>query len=360
MSQRLSSAELEAFSSAELAVAATACTLCLLSGVFVASVAFESRKMAVGACALWRCGLRPSPRAVAPFTQLWAPRLVLHGCGTLCLAAMLLRLPAWWALPGGAWASGTGQGLQALLCRLSPSLAYGVALPGLSALAVAQLAAPRGPLLPPGDLGFGEEAGGRGWLRRRADGAQRLRLALLAAAPFAAAQTLLAFHDPLLGGGGLRRALGPRWVDCFARQAGGLACRPALASAFLSLLSALLFGAALLWQCRRLAAACVSRRLLRRTRWLGAGLGAAPVASALLRGAAQLWAQPQSLRFELLMAADFGAVICAVASGVLPLAVLPSAEAAAAQRTLRRERAAAALGPDAEVVAGFVLPAGKD
>ena len=322
-SPSLSSSKLALFSAVELAVVLAACLGCLASGVFVASVAAEARKT-------------PS---VAPFTQLWAPRLVLHGVGTLCLAAMLLRLPAWWALPAGSWASGTGGGKQALLCRLSPSLAYGVALPTLSSLAVAVLALPRGPLLPGAEGGARRGLGGCCFW-----GTQRLRPALLAAAPFAAAQTLLAFHDPLLGDGrGLRARLPARWVDCFASTSPGrLACRPALASAFLSLVSALVFGAALALHCRRLAGSCVSRRLAARTRWLGLLLGAAPLASALLRGAAQLWSQPHSLRFELLMAADFAAVILAVAACILPLSILPSAEAAAAGRALANEAEAPA------------------
>jgi hypothetical protein len=165
-----------------------------------------------------------------------------------------------------------------------------------------------------------------------------LRSALLCASPFAVLQWLLAFHDPLLGRGGLRRRLSARWVEGATVLSLGTraatVCVPALASAFLSLLSSLLFGALLALQCRRASREAVSRRLAARSRRVGALAGGAPLADALFRGAAALWARPHTMRFELLMAADFAACIVAALSAVLLLSLLPSLEVAAAARAI--------------------------
>jgi hypothetical protein len=303
----LSASSLELFSAVELAAAGSTAALCLLSAAFVAYVAFYARR---------------TP-CVSPFTALWGPRLVLHGCGCGCLGAMLLRLPAWWAIPQ-AWV-GTRVWAQGLLCRLSLCLAYGAFLPLLTALALCVVALPRHALLPCD--------GGEGAPRRRTrSGAQLVLLAVAAATPFAAAQTLIAFHDQTFGHrGGLRRRLGARWLDATAPAAPGscpeetpdcLLCSVPLLSAACSALAALLFGAAQLWHCRQLARAAVSRRLAVRASWLGRLLALAPLVSAALRGTATLSAPPQLL-FQLLMAADFAAVALALGAAVAALSVLP-------------------------------------
>jgi len=197
----LPASALEAFSAAELALSGAGAALLLAGGVFVAGVALASRSAPV----------------LTPFTALWAPRLGLHAAAVLALGAMLLRLPGWWSAGGASWtgAGATALEAQRLACCLSVAVAYGAALPLLGALAAGLSAAPlAAPLLP---LARGERREGR-------PGARVLLLATAAAAPFAAAQALIAFHDDIFGPrGGLRRSFAPRWLDVFALEA-----RPAL------------------------------------------------------------------------------------------------------------------------------------
>jgi hypothetical protein len=132
---------------------------------------------------------------------------------------MLLRLPGWWSAGAASWAAeATPLAAQRLACRLSVAVAYGAALPMLGALAAGISAAPlAAPLLP---LARGERREGR-------PGARVLLLAAAAAAPFAAAQALIAFHDDIFGPrGGLRRSFAPRWLDVFVLDA-----RPAVCAA---------------------------------------------------------------------------------------------------------------------------------
>jgi hypothetical protein len=214
---------LEGFSAAELAVAGAAGVLCLAGAAFVGGVASAARAAPV----------------LAPFTALWAPRVALLLAAAACLGTALLRVPGWWG-GEGAWVGSTPPATQRVLCRLAVALPYGAALPLLVALAVGITAAPRAAALPPpaaADGGAGSPA-----LRRRV-GTRVVLRALAAAAPFAAAQALIAFHDPIFGPrGGLRRALGPRFLDAFApgddrtcaRAAAGAPCalctQPLLAS----------------------------------------------------------------------------------------------------------------------------------
>ena len=319
-SRPLGSSSLELFSALQLAAAGTTGTLCALSAAFVASVAVAARRV-------------PS---VAPFTQLWGPRLVLHSCGALALGAQLLRLPSWWAVPA-AWTPGTPREVQVVLCRLAVAIPYGWALPQLAALAVAIVARPPREA----DLPTTEPSVPR---RRRRSNTRTVLLAGLAASPVAVAQTLLAFHDPIFGtSGGLRHSFGPRWLDVVADapacgQPGGcpasiggtpVSCVPPLLSSALSGVVAVLFGGILLWHCRKLAASAVSRQLARRARMLGPLLMAAPLASAALRCVATLSA-PQRVVWEALLAAELAAVIVQVTAAVVVLSVQPSVGAAAA------------------------------
>ena len=320
-SQALGSSPLELFSALQLAAAGTTGTLCALSAAFVAAVAVAARRV-------------PS---VAPFTQLWGPRLVLHAVAALALGAQLLRLPSWWAVPA-AWTPGTPRDAQVVLCRLAVCVPYGWALPQLAALAVAIVARPPREA----DLPTTEPSVPR---RRRRSNTRTVLLAGLAALPVAVAQTLLAFHDPIFGaGGGLRHSFGPRWLDVVAdapacgQNGGGcpasrggtpVSCVPPLLSSALSGVVAILFGGVLLWHCRKLAAAAVSRQLARRARLLGTLLMAAPLASAALRCVATLSA-PQRVVWEALLAAELAAVIVQVTTAVVVLSVQPSVGAAAA------------------------------
>jgi hypothetical protein len=188
---------LEGFSAAELAVAGAAGVLCLAGAAFVAGVASASRAAPV----------------LAPFTALWAPRVALLLAAAACLGTALLRLPGWWG-GEGAWLGSTPPATQRFLCRLAVVLPYGAALPLLVALAVGITAAPRAAALPPpaaADGGAGSPA------PRRRVGTRVVLRALAVAAPFAVAQALIAFHDPIFGPrGGLRPVLGPRFLDAFA------------------------------------------------------------------------------------------------------------------------------------------------
>ena len=233
---QLSGTSLEAFSAAELAVAGAAGVLLLAGAAFVGAVALASRAVPV----------------LAPFTALWAPRVALQLAGALCLGAMAVRLPSWWST-SDAWVASTSLGTQALLCRLSVAVAYGAALPLLSALTVCISAAPRAaPLPPPVTQADSTQQGQLSQAGGRRVGTRVLTRALLAAAPVTALQVLIAFHDPIFGRrGGVRRAFGPRFVDTFVegdsaacglrappggdQEADGVACalctQPLLASA---------------------------------------------------------------------------------------------------------------------------------
>jgi hypothetical protein len=94
-------------------------------------------------------------------------------------------------------------------------------------------------------------------------------------------------------------------------------------------LAALAFGAAQLAHSRALARAAISRRLVARARALGGALLLAPLGSAALCGVSTLF-RPRTLWFEVLLAADFVAVVAAAAAAALALAVIPSVEAASA------------------------------
>jgi hypothetical protein len=193
---------LEAFSAAELALAAAAGALLLAGGAYVGCVASASRAAPV----------------LTPFTSLWAPRVALQLAAAACLGAMALRLPSWWSSGAGAWLASTPPHTQRLLCRLSVAVAYGAALPLLTALAVCISAAPRVPQLPPPATAPGDSAGAAAAPRRTRVGARVVLRALAAAAPVAALQSLIAFHDPIFGAdGGVRRAFGPRFVDAFVQ-----------------------------------------------------------------------------------------------------------------------------------------------
>jgi hypothetical protein len=194
---------LEAFSAAELALAAAAGALLLAGGAYVGCVASASRAAPV----------------LTPFTSLWAPRVALQLAAAACLGAMALRLPSWWSSGAGAWVASTPLHTQRLLCRLSVAVAYGAALPLLTALAVCISAAPRAPHLPPPATAPGEGEGasaGRAQPLRSRVGTRVVLRALAAAAPVAVLQALIAFHDPIFGAhGGVRHVFGPRFVDAF-------------------------------------------------------------------------------------------------------------------------------------------------
>ena len=325
----LSGGALDLFSAVQLATAGTTGALCAVSSAFVIAVAVHARRVP----------------AVAPFTQLAGPRLVLHACACASLGAQLLRLPSWWAVPS-AWTPGTPREVQAVLCRLAVCVPYGWALPLLSTLAVAMVA------LPPREPSLPDHADVVPRRRRRSN-PRTVLLAAAAAVPVAAAQTLLAFHDPIFGAdGGLRHSFGPRWLDavieapaCTPPGSGAmptpeppprpcsspppLSCVPPLLSSALSGIVAVLFGIAALWHCRALASAAVSVRLGSRARMLGHLLLVAPLASAALRCMATLSA-PQHLVFELLLAIELAAVIALVGGTVLALSVMPSVGTAAA------------------------------
>jgi hypothetical protein len=119
-------------------------------------------------------------------------------------------------------------------------------------------------------------------------------------------------------------------------------------------LAALAFGFAQLWASRRLSRAALSGRLARRARAVGTLLLLAPLGSAGARGVACLF-RPRTLWFELLMVADFAAVLLAAAAATLPLAVLPSVAAAQAGAAIGWGDPAAAAARDAAARGGSLL-----
>ena len=120
----------------------------------------------------------------------------------------------------------------------------------LGALAAGLSAAPlRAPLLPAAQ---GEAA------QRGHPGTRVLLLATAAAAPFAAAQALIAFHDDIFGPrGGLRRTFGPRWLDVFVTAHGAPLC--AHADTDCALCVPPLLASAVSGECPACAHACPAR-----------------------------------------------------------------------------------------------------
>ena len=325
LARQLPSSALDAFSAAELACAVAACAVALFGGVFVVGVAAA-------------CSRAPQLRF---FTSLWAPRLGMHVCGLAAFAALIPRLTNVWASPS-PWFPDTPRDRQRTLCRLAVALPYGLFLPLLSALALATASWPVALATvgrPPA---------------RRPGGAVFARAALLSL-PFALAQALICFHDPIFGArGGLRAWLPGVWLNVYVPaprwpgaspppQPPPYLCVQPLASVSASAFAAFLLGAPASGLCRSLARSAVSRPLARRARAAAGTLFLAPSLCAALRAVSAL-GRPTSFVATLSLATEWAVLVAWVVGPILALSLMPSVDAA---------RAGAAVGWPSEAHAGF-------